>query len=44
MIYIVPSLKLTVVITSDPARPARSHGYAGRLRALLTNEIIPAAG
>jgi CubicO group peptidase (beta-lactamase class C family) len=44
MIYIVPSLKLTVVVTSDPDRPARSHGYAGRLRALLTNEIIPAAG
>jgi CubicO group peptidase (beta-lactamase class C family) len=44
MIYIVPPLKLTVVVTSDPARPARSHGYAGQLRALLANEIIPAAG
>ena len=43
MIYIVPSLELTVVITSDPTRPARSHGYAGQLRNLLTQEIIPAA-
>ncbi len=43
MIYIVPSLELTVVVTSDPARPARSQGYAGQLRNLLTQEIIPAA-
>ncbi len=43
MIYIVPSLEITVAITSDPARPARSHGYAGQLRNLLTQHIIPAA-
>jgi CubicO group peptidase (beta-lactamase class C family) len=42
MIYIVPELELTVVITSDPTRPARSHGYAGQLRNLLTEEIMPA--
>jgi CubicO group peptidase (beta-lactamase class C family) len=43
MIYIVPALGLTVVITSDPNRPARSHGYAGDLRDLLANDIVPAA-
>ncbi len=43
MIYIVPSLGLTVVVTSDPDRPARSRGYAGALRNLLVNDIIPAA-
>jgi hypothetical protein len=43
MIYIVPSLELTVVVTSDPARPARSQGYAGQLRNLLTQQIILAA-
>ena len=44
LIYIVPSLELTVVVTSDPTRPARSDGYVGDLRNLLANEIIPAAG
>lgn len=44
LIYIVPSLDLTVVVTSDPTRPARSDGYVGDLRNLLANEIIPAAG
>jgi CubicO group peptidase (beta-lactamase class C family) len=43
MIYVVPALGLTVVITSDPNRPARSQGYAGDLRDLLANEILPAA-
>lgn len=44
LIYIVPSLELTMVVTSDPTRPARSDGYVGELRNLLANEIIPAAG
>ena len=43
MIYIVPALGLTVVVTSDPNRPARSDGYVGDLRDLLANEIVPAA-
>jgi CubicO group peptidase (beta-lactamase class C family) len=44
MIYIVPSLDVTMVVTSDPTRPARSDGYVGDLRNLLATEIIPAAG
>lgn len=43
MLYLVPSLGLTVVITSDPSRPARSDGYVGVLNAMLTDTIIPAA-
>ncbi|HEX6011757.1 MAG TPA: serine hydrolase, partial [Geminicoccaceae bacterium] len=43
MPYVVPSLGLTVVVTSDPSRPARSEGYVGDLRALLAEAIIPAA-
>jgi CubicO group peptidase (beta-lactamase class C family) len=43
MLYVVPSLDLTVVVTSDPNRPARSEGHVGDLRALLAEEIIPAA-
>jgi CubicO group peptidase (beta-lactamase class C family) len=43
MLYVVPSLGLTVAITSDPTRPARSEGHAGDLNALLTDLIVPAA-
>lgn len=43
MIYIVPALALTVVVTSDPTQPARSDGYVGDLRRMLENDIIPAA-
>ncbi len=43
MLYVVPSLGLTVAITSDPTRPARSQGHAGDLNALLTDLIVPAA-
>ncbi len=43
MLYLVPSLGLTVVVTSDPTRPARSDGYVGELGALLTGHIMPAA-
>ena len=34
---------LTVAITSDPNRPARSHAHAGDLHALVAEELIPAA-
>ncbi|WP_138468086.1 serine hydrolase [Poseidonocella sp. HB161398] len=40
---IVPDLSLSVVILSDPTRPARSEGYFGDLMALLTDRILPAA-
>jgi CubicO group peptidase (beta-lactamase class C family) len=43
MLYIVPSLAMTVTVTSDPTRPARSHGYAGALKSLLVDRLIPAA-
>ncbi len=42
MIYVVPEARLTVAITSDPTRPARSEGYAGALNRLVEAEIIPA--
>lgn len=41
MIYVVPSLALTVAITSDPTRPARSDGHVGDLRRLIAEAIIP---
>ena len=44
MLYVVRSLGLTVVVTSDPTRPARSEGHVGDLKALLAQEIIQAAG
>ncbi|MDU8946197.1 serine hydrolase domain-containing protein [Ovoidimarina sediminis] len=43
MIYAVPELQLTVAITSDPLRPARSRGYAGALHALLKEAVLPEA-
>lgn len=43
MVYVVPELELTVAITSDPARPARSDGHVGALHALLRDVLIPAA-
>jgi CubicO group peptidase (beta-lactamase class C family) len=43
MIFVVPSLGLTVAITSDPNRPARSDGHVGDLQRLLAETILPAA-
>ena len=42
VLYVIPSLELTVVITSDPFRPARSGEYMDTLHDLLTTRIIPA--
>ena len=42
LLYIVPSLSLTVVMTSDPAQPSGRNGYAQQLHALLAERIIPA--
>ena len=44
MLYVAPALDLTVAVTSDPNRPARSDGYVGDLRAMLAEDIIPAVG
>ncbi len=43
MLYVVPSLRLSVVITSDNGRPARSDGHQGDLNALVEEHVIPAA-
>lgn len=43
MLYVVRSLGLTVVVTSDPTRPARSEGHVGDLKTLVAQEIIPSA-
>jgi CubicO group peptidase (beta-lactamase class C family) len=41
MLYVVPSLELTVVMTSDDSRPSARTGYRDRLHGLL-GEIIAA--
>jgi len=43
IIAVVPDLALTVAVTSDPTRPARSEGYFGDLRRLLDDTIVPEA-
>ena len=43
IIAVVPRRGLTVAITSDPTRPARSEGYFGDLRRLIETDIIAAA-
>jgi CubicO group peptidase (beta-lactamase class C family) len=42
LLYVVPEIGLTVAITSDATRPARSDGHVGALRALMTEAVIPA--
>ncbi|WP_322098907.1 serine hydrolase domain-containing protein [Microvirga roseola] len=42
MLYVVPSLDLTVVMTSDPSEPSRVDNYVGQLHGLMENGIIPA--
>ncbi len=43
IICIIPDLVVTIVITSDPTRPARSGGYFGDLMRLVEQSIIPTA-
>jgi len=43
IICIVPDLSLTIAITSDPTRLARSHGYFGDLLNIIDDYVIPAA-
>ncbi|MGR3507214.1 MAG: serine hydrolase domain-containing protein [Paracoccaceae bacterium] len=43
VICIAPELDLSIALTSDPTRPARSGGYFGDIMALIDNAIIPAA-
>ena len=43
MIYVLPDARLTVAITSDPNRPARSQGHAGDLFRLMAETVLPEA-
>lgn len=43
VICVVPQLALTLAITSDPTRPARSAGYFGDLMQLIEGAILPVA-
>ena len=43
MVYVVPALALTVVMTSDPTAPSGRNGYVRELHRLLAGGIIPAA-
>jgi CubicO group peptidase (beta-lactamase class C family) len=43
MIYIVPDLALTAVMTSDPTSPSGRNGYVRKLHLLLARGIVPAA-
>lgn len=43
VISIVPDFGLSIAITSDPTRSARSGGYFGDLMALIEGSIIPVA-
>ena len=43
VICVVPGLELTVALTSDPNRPARSVGHFGDIMALIEGAILPAA-
>jgi CubicO group peptidase (beta-lactamase class C family) len=40
LICLVPDLELTVAVTSDPTRPARSEGYFGDLMRLIAGVVI----
>jgi CubicO group peptidase (beta-lactamase class C family) len=42
MLYVAPSLALTVVITSDPTQPSRQDAYVEALHRLVADGIIPA--
>jgi len=42
MLYVVPSLALTIVMTSDPTQPSRQDDYVDALHRLVADRIIPA--
>jgi CubicO group peptidase (beta-lactamase class C family) len=43
MLYVVPDLALTVVMTSDADTPSARTGYVDELHRLMADRIIPAA-
>jgi CubicO group peptidase (beta-lactamase class C family) len=42
MIYVAPSLGMTVVMTSDPTEPSREDDYIGQLHTLVADNVMPA--
>jgi CubicO group peptidase (beta-lactamase class C family) len=42
MLYVIPSLGLTVTMTSDPTEPSREDNYIGQLHALVSDGLVPA--
>lgn len=43
IICVAPEVELTLALTSDPMRPARSGGYFGDLQRLIEQQILPVA-
>lgn len=43
MLYVIPDLALTVVMTSDPTPPSPGRSYLRQLEALVAEVLIPAA-
>jgi CubicO group peptidase (beta-lactamase class C family) len=42
MLYVIPSLGLSIVMTSDSTEPSREDNYIGQLHALVADDIVPA--
>jgi CubicO group peptidase (beta-lactamase class C family) len=42
MLYVIPSLGLTIVMTSGSTEPSREDNYIGQLHALVADGIVPA--
>ncbi|KAA9006971.1 serine hydrolase domain-containing protein [Histidinibacterium aquaticum] len=43
IVFVMPEAALTIAITSDPNRPARSEGYFGELMDFVTEQVVPLA-
>lgn len=43
IICVAPDVEMTLALTSDPTRPARSGGYFGDLQKLIEQQILPLA-
>lgn len=43
IICVIPELEMTLALTSDPTRPARSGGYFGDLIRLIEQVVVPVA-
>jgi CubicO group peptidase (beta-lactamase class C family) len=42
MLYVIPGLGLSIVMTSNPTAPSREDNYIGQLHALVADGIVPA--